>query len=104
MTTFVDANLGHDKISGKSCTGILHFLNKTPFDWFSKKQGSVESATFGSENVAARTELEQEIKANKLALMHLGVPIHNTPILLGDNKSAIDGNTQPKGASFTKII
>jgi hypothetical protein len=42
MTTFVDANLGHDKISRKSCTGILHFLNKTPFDWFSKKQGTVE--------------------------------------------------------------
>ena len=75
MTTFVGANLGHDKISGKSCTGILHFLNKTPFDWFSKKQGTVESATFGSENVAARTALEQ-IKANRLALMHLlGLPI-----------------------------
>ena len=96
MTTFVDANLGHDKISGKSCTGILHFLNKTPFDWFSKKQGTVESATFGSENVAARTGLEQ-IKANKLALMHLGVPIHDTPILLGDNKSVVDANVQPKG-------
>jgi hypothetical protein len=96
MTTFVDANLGHDKISGKSCSGVLHFLNKTPIDWFSKKQGTVESATFGSENVAARTALEQ-IKANKLALMHLGVPIHDTPILLGDNKSVVDGNTQPKG-------
>jgi hypothetical protein len=96
MTTYVDANLGHDKISGKSCTGVLHFLNKTPIDWFSKKQGTVESATFGSENVAARTALEQ-IKANKLALMHLGVPIHDTPILLGDNKSVVDSNTQPKG-------
>ena len=29
-------------------------VNKTPIDWFSKKQISVESATYGSEFVAAR--------------------------------------------------
>ena len=38
VITFVDANLMHDIISGKLVTGILHFLNKTPSDWFSKKQ------------------------------------------------------------------
>jgi hypothetical protein len=36
-TTFVDANLYHDLISGRLATGILHLLlNKTPIDWFSK--------------------------------------------------------------------
>ena len=41
MTSFVDANLYHDALSGKSVTGVLHFLNKTPLDWFSKKQNTV---------------------------------------------------------------
>ena len=94
MTTFVDANLGHDVISGKSVTGVLHFFNKTPVDWFSKKQGTVETATFGSENSAARSAIEQ-IRANKLTLLYLGVPLYGPPILLGDNKSVVNSGTTP---------
>ena len=60
-TTYVDANLMHDLLSGKSVTGILHLLNKTPIDWYSKKQATVETATVGSEYVAARTAVEQII-------------------------------------------
>ena len=37
LTTYVDANLFHDIITGRSVTGILHLINKTPFDWYSKK-------------------------------------------------------------------
>jgi Reverse transcriptase (RNA-dependent DNA polymerase) len=51
-TTFVDANLYHDLISGRLVTGILHLLNKTPIDWFSKLRSTVETATFGSKYVA----------------------------------------------------
>ena len=60
-THYVDANLMHDLISGRSVTGIIHLLNKTPIDWFSKLQSTVESATFGSEYVAARTCTDQII-------------------------------------------
>eukprot|EP00977_Amphora_coffeiformis_P023320 scaffold13003_cov122-Amphora_coffeaeformis.AAC.1 len=47
------ANLVHDVITGRSCTGILEFLNQTPIDWFSKRQNQVETATYGSEFMAA---------------------------------------------------
>ena len=40
-TTYVDANLMHDLLSGKLVTGILHLLNKTPIDWYSEKQATV---------------------------------------------------------------
>ena len=33
--TWVDANLLHDLISGKSVSGILHMVNKTVIDWTS---------------------------------------------------------------------
>ena len=49
LSHYVDANLYHDMLSGRSVTGILHFVNKCPIDWYSKKQGTVETATFGSE-------------------------------------------------------
>jgi hypothetical protein len=32
-TSFVDANLMHDLTTGRSATGILHFLNQTPIDF-----------------------------------------------------------------------
>jgi len=40
LTHYVDANLYHDLITGRSVTGILHFANKTPIDWYSKKQAT----------------------------------------------------------------
>ena len=58
-TTYQDANLYHNLLEGRSVTGIIHFLNATPIDWFSKKQGTVETSTFGSEFVSARTATEQ---------------------------------------------
>jgi hypothetical protein len=45
---YVDANLMHDVATGRSVTGILHLVNKTPIEWYSKKQAAVETATYGS--------------------------------------------------------
>eukprot|EP00957_Ditylum_brightwellii_P009578 722275-Ditylum_brightwellii.AAC.1 len=47
-TTFIDTNLLHDVITGRSCTRIIYLLNKTPIDWCSKRQNIVETATYGS--------------------------------------------------------
>ena len=58
-TTFLDANLLHDLITGRSVTAVLHFFNLTPGDWYSKRQATVENATYGSEFVAAKTATEQ---------------------------------------------
>jgi Reverse transcriptase (RNA-dependent DNA polymerase) len=93
-TTFVDANLYHCHISGRAVTGILHFLNGTPVDWFSKKQTTVQTATFGSEFVAARIATDQII-ANRVALRYLGVPIEGHTILYGDNRSVVENSTIP---------
>ena len=92
--SYVDANLYHDMLSGKAVTAVLHFLNQTPIDWFSKKQSTVETATFGSENVAARTAIEQ-MKDLKYTLLYLGVPVVDRSILIGDNKTVVDSTTQP---------
>jgi hypothetical protein len=48
-TTFKDAILLHDLTTGRLCTGILHLVNQTPFEWFSKLQKTIETATYGSE-------------------------------------------------------
>ena len=48
-TTTMDANLNHCLATGKSLTGCLHFVNKTPVDRYSKNQATVETATYGSD-------------------------------------------------------
>ena len=55
-TTYLDANLLHDIVTGKSVTAILHFVNTTPTDWFSNRQATAEMATYGSEFVAAKLQ------------------------------------------------
>ena len=83
----------HDVVSGKSVTGILHLVNKTPLDWYSKKQPTVETATYGSEFVAARTCIEQIIDL-RTTLRYLGVPIRDKSYMFGDNKSVVDSLMQ----------
>ena len=67
-TTYVDANLYHDWTTGRAVTGTLHFLNGTPIDWFSKRQNTVETATYGSEFAAARIATNQGIDSNLLSV------------------------------------
>ena len=55
MTT-MDATLNHCLATGKSVTGCLHFVIRTPVNWYSKKQAIVETATYGSEFVAAKQQ------------------------------------------------
>ena len=57
-TSYFDTSLMHDVLSGKVVTGILHFLNSFPLESYSKKQATVEIATYGAEFVAGRTCFE----------------------------------------------
>jgi len=93
-TSYVDANLMHDLMTGRSVTGILHYVNKTPIEWYSKKQSTVETATYGSEYVAARTCVEQIIDLRN-TLRYLGVPIADQSYMFGDNKSVVDSSIMP---------
>ena len=92
-----DANLYHDLITGRAVTGILHFLNGTPIDWYSKRQATVETATYGSEFVSARITTEQIIDL-RISLRYLGVPVMDKSFMFGDNKSVVTSSTIPSSA------
>ena len=94
LTHYVDANLMHDVTTGKSVTGILHLINKTPLDWYSKKQPTVETATYGSEFVAACTCVEQIIDLRIQLYVILEFPSGKRVFMFGDNKSVVDSSMQ----------
>ena len=53
MPCFVDADHAGNKVTRRSHTGIIIFCNRAPIIWFSKRQNTVETSSFGSEFVAA---------------------------------------------------
>jgi hypothetical protein len=94
LTTYQDANLYHDTVTGRSVTGVLHLLNQTPVHWYSKRQGRVQSATYGSEFMAARTATEQIIDI-RYTLRMMGIPIDGPSWMFGDNQSVVTSATIP---------
>ena len=82
-------------MTGQSVTGIIHLINQTPFNWYSKKQSTVETATYGSKFTAARIATNQIIEHCTM-LCYLGVPITEKTYMFGDNKSVVDSSLIPQ--------
>ena len=101
-TVFCDANLMHNLVNGKSNVGILHMINKTPMDWYSRTTSTVETSTYGTEFCAARIAVDQIIDF-RYTLRMLGVPIMRDgnkaegSWLFGDNLSVVNSSTYPGG-------
>ena len=85
----------HDLTTGRSASGIIHIANQTPIEWFSKRQDCVETATYGSEFVAARIATEQ-IMDIRATFRYMGCPIIYKTYMFGDNKSVISSATLPQ--------
>ena len=51
ISAFVDANHAGNVVTRRSHTGIVIFVQNAPIIWFSKRQNTVESASFGSDFV-----------------------------------------------------
>ena len=91
-----DANLYHDKVTGRSATELLMMLNCTLIDWFNKKQNCAETATYGSEFVAARVGADKIVEMRYMLRM-LGAPMSGPSTMFGDNLAVINSSDIPDG-------
>lgn len=73
---------------------VFYTCSTKVIDWYSKKQSTVETATYGSEFVAARTTMEQIIDL-RLQLQYLGVAIKGSTMMFGDNESVVNSSSLP---------
>ena len=80
-------------ITGRAVTGNLHLYNKTPIEWYSKQQDTVETTPYGSEFVLAHIVIDQIIDMCQ-SLHYLGIPI-KWSYMFGDNQSVITSSTIP---------
>jgi hypothetical protein len=105
MTThcFVDADHAGNKVTRKSQTGILIFCNKAPILWYSKRQNTVETSTFGSEFIAMRTAVEQ-IEGLRYKLRMFGIPVEGATNVFCDNEAVFKNTSKPESTLKKKHV
>jgi hypothetical protein len=95
MSCFVDADHAGCRVTRRSHTGILIFVNRAPILWYSKRQNTVESSTFGSEFVAAKTSVEM-VEGLRYKLRMMGVTIDGATSVFCDNASVVQNSANPE--------
>jgi hypothetical protein len=103
INCFVDADHAGNKVTRRSHSGILIYLNSAPIDWYSKRQNTVESSSFGSEFIALRVATEK-LEALRYKLRMMGVPIDGPANVFCDNESVVKSSTRPESTLKKKHI
>ena len=94
MRAFVDSDHAGDITTRRSRTGFMIFLNGAPIYWFSKKQTSVETSSFGSEFIAMKACCEY-IRGLRYKLRMMGISINGPAYVFGDNQSVLANTSHP---------
>ena len=92
---FVDVDHASNTVTQRSQTEILIFLNQALIVWYSKRQNTVETSTFGSEFIAMRTAAEH-IKALCYKLRMIGIPVEDPMNVFCDNEAVFKNTMIPE--------
>ena len=92
---FVDADHAGNRVTRRSQSGILLFVNRAPAIWYSKSQNTVETSTFGSEFVAMRIAVEL-VESLRYKLRMFGVPIEGPTNVFCDNEAVTKNVINPE--------
>ena len=97
ISVFVDADHAGNRVTRRSHTGILIYCNLAPIIWYSKRQNTVESSTFGSEYIALKIATEM-VEGLLYKLRMFGVPIDGPARVFCDNESVVKSSTYPESS------
>jgi hypothetical protein len=92
ISVFVDADHAGNRVTRRSHTGVLIYVNMAPIIWYSKRQNTVETSTFGSEFIALKIAVELT-DALIYKLRMFGVPIEGETRIMCDNESVVKSSS-----------
>ena len=92
---YVDSDHAGDKLTRRSRSGYMIFLNMALIMWLSKKQPTLETSVFGAEFVALKAGIEA-VRGLHYKLRMMGVPIDGPTYTYGDNMSVIHNTQRPE--------
>ena len=101
ITCYVDANHAGNMVTRRSHTGFVIFMNSAPIIWWSKRQNTVETSTFGSEYVALRIATEQII-ALRYKLSMMGIKVEDPANVFCDNEAVAKNSATPESVLSKK--
>ena len=97
---FVDSDHAANTVTRRSQTGLLLFVNRAPVTWFSKRQNTIKTSTFGSEFIAMKTAVEH-MEALRYKLWMFGIPMEG-PTNVFCNNEAVFKNTSILDSTLKK--
>ena len=103
LTALCDASHASNKVTRRSQSGFVIYGNCAPLIWFSKKQATIETSTFGSEFVALRLCIESVI-ALRYKLRMFGIPVVGPSNVYCDNGSVVNCTAHVEGRLTKKHL
>ena len=94
IRAFVDSDHAGDTVTRRSRTGYIIFLNNAPIYWYSKKQTSIETSSFGAEFIAMKLCCEY-IRGLRYKLRMMGIAVDLPAFVFGDNQSVLSNTSHP---------
>jgi len=95
LRLYVDSDHAGDKVTRRSRTGYIIYLNSAPIQWLSKKQSTVETSVFGAEFVAMKHGIET-VRGIRYKLRMMGIEVDNPTYVYGDNMSVVTNSSKPE--------
>jgi hypothetical protein len=94
LRCYVDADHAGEKLTRRSRSGIIIFINSAPIVWYTKKQNTVETSTFGSEFVALKIATEM-LRGLRYKLRMMGILVSGPTYIYCDNNSVVTNSSSP---------
>ena len=79
---FVDSDHAGDKVSCRSRSGFLIYVNTALVRWFLKKQSTEDTSVFGDEFIAMKQGIDA-LRSLRYKLRMMGIPISSSYIFMG---------------------
>ena len=95
MQTFIDTDHAGELTTRRSRTGFVIYLNSAPIYWFYKRQGSVETSSFGSEFITMKQCCEYVPGLCYIFFM-MTIPIDPPTYIFGDNQFVLVNTSKPR--------
>ena len=95
LRLYVDSDHAGEKLTRRSRTGCLIYMQSALIVFHSKRQSTVETSVFGAEFCAMKSGIEA-LRGVRYKLRMMGVPLTGPSYIFGDNMSVIHNTQRPE--------
>ena len=99
---FVDAENAGESLMRRSRNGFIFMLKNAPIYWYSKKQTTVETITFGSEFMAVN-QAEEYLQGLRYKIRMFGIHVNGPDFIYDDNQLVLVNSPTTESTLKKKI-